>query len=240
MAEKISPQDVIARYDKLNDIWPDGDKWHAYTGKIIHDTVKQWVCARNRPNDRILNIGSGGSSYGLTGFSITHADLCTRNLPVGESTICNAENLPFADGIFDLTICVGSVLNYCDALVAITEMARVTSPGGTLILEFEKSENLEYIGSKAFRASAGVVTTFYAGEKERIWVYSEAYITSLLATVDLVPERRHPIHVISSALLPVFPNQIAARFAVLDQIAGRIPVCSRYASNVMLQCVRRF
>ena len=239
MAEKISPQDVIARYEKLNAIWPDHDKWHVHTGKTIHDTVKQWVQARNRTTDRVLNIGSGGSNYGLEGLNITHTDLCARNLPVGESAVCNAERLPFRDGAFDLTICVGSVLNYCDAFVAIAEMARITSPSGTLILEFEKSENLEYMGLRAFRANAGIVTTFYAGEKERIWVYSERYITRLLATVGLVPERRRPIHVVSSALLPVFSNKVAARFAGLDRIVGSISIFSKYASNVMLQCARR-
>lgn len=236
LLEKISPRDVIARYERMEEIWPATDAWHFFTRKAIHDTVKLWTPASGKDGARVLNIGSGGANYDLAGMNLIHGDICIRNLSAGSSAVCNAERLPFREATFDVAICVGSVLNYCDALVALSEMARVIKPAGTLILEFEKSDNLEYIFSKPFCANAMMVTTFYGGEKERVWVYNERYIKNLLNTLRFVIRRRRAIHTLSSAMLRVLPSQIAAKFGSWDRILSRLTLFNQFASNVILEC----
>lgn len=236
MTEKISRTEVLARYEGLDAIWPESDKWHAYTGKVIHDNVKQWVEACKGRNGKILNVGSGGENYGIIDFRLMHTDLCIKNLPRGDSVVCNAESLPFHNNEFDITICVGSVLNYCDALIAINELRRVTKSSGVLIIEFEKSENLEFFRDEAFCSNAGMVTTFYAGSKERIWVYSERYIESLLNAAGFYVKNKMPIHVISSSLLPFFSSNLAAKFSFLDKLSSRLPFLGRFSSNIMFLC----
>lgn len=236
--ERISHQEVISRYETIEDIWPLEDSWHSYTHKVMHGVVKNWVLGSHHDSGKILNIGSGGASYGLPTLDITHTDLCGRRLPTGSSVVCNAEQLPFPDGMFDVTICVGSVLNYCDALAVISEISRVTRANGRLILEFEKSDSFEYLRSKVFCKNATIVTTFYAGEKERIWVFNEKYVLSLLASMHFRVRRRKPIHLLSSALSLLLPIQIAAKFGFLDWIAASVPFLNRFASNVILECDR--
>ena len=46
-------------------------------------------------------------------------------------------DLPFAENSIDNILCVGSVLNYCDAIAAISEFNRVFKYNGHLILEYE-------------------------------------------------------------------------------------------------------
>lgn len=220
----------------MEDIWPATDAWHFFTRNAIYDTVRRWTSAFRKDGARILNIGSGGSDYDLVGINLIHGDLCTRNLSAGTSTVCNAERLPFQDATFDAAICVGSVLNYCDAFVALSEMARVVKRAGTLILEFEKSDNIEYIFSKPFCANAMMVTTFYCGEKERVWVYNERYIKHLLSALGFEVRRRRAIHTLSSAMLRVLPSQIAAKFGSWDRIVARLPWFNQFASNVILEC----
>lgn len=55
-------------------------------------------------------------------------------------------DLPFAENSIDNILCVGSVLNYCDAIAAISEFNRVLKYNGHLILEYESSWGFEYIG----------------------------------------------------------------------------------------------
>lgn len=236
MLEKIAPRDVIARYEKMEEIWPATDAWHFYTRRAIHGAVKQWMLGAGKNGADILNVGSGGSDYDLAGVKMIHGDICIRNLSAESGVACNVEKLPFQDAAFDVVICVGSVLNYCDALVALSEIARVIKPTGTLILEFEKSDNFEYIFSKTFCANAMMVTTFYCGEKERVWVFNERYIKNLLSTFQFVIRRRLAIHTLSSAILRVLPSQIAAKFGSCDRIISKLPLFNKFASNVILEC----
>ena len=47
--------------------------------------------------------------------------------------------MPFKNQPIDIAVCVGSVINYCDAALTIAEFGRVLRKEGTLILEFDGS-----------------------------------------------------------------------------------------------------
>ncbi len=59
--------------------------------------------------------------------------------------------MPFNNLFFDNILCVGSVLNYCDALTALSELSRVLKPNGNLILEYESSWGFEYLHKSCYK-----------------------------------------------------------------------------------------
>lgn len=73
-------------------------------------------------------LGQGRRAYGSAGKFVC-----------GDIT-----NMPFCDGVFDVAVCVGTFYNFPSAdIVAkgIAEMARVTSPSGSVFVEFRNADN---------------------------------------------------------------------------------------------------
>ena len=64
------------------------------------------------------------------------------------------------DHELDFILCVGSVINYTDALCTIQEFSRILNSGGYLILEFENSYSFEYFLTNSFKKKANIVNTF--------------------------------------------------------------------------------
>jgi hypothetical protein len=54
-------------------------------------------------------------------------------------------------------------------LSRLNEFAAITKDQGLLVLRVELSNSSEFLGSKAYRADAAFVTTFYKGA-EQYWV----------------------------------------------------------------------
>ena len=52
--------------------------------------------------------------------------------------------MPFPDSVFDISVCIGTFYNFPSAETVasgIAEMARVTAPGGSIVLEFRNADN---------------------------------------------------------------------------------------------------
>lgn len=169
--EEFDANEIKAFYERVDTEWPKNDKWHNLNQKEI----KKFIYRVPLQNCKILNAGSGGNNYDLN-VDMYHVDVAESKIKNYKNHIVsNIENMPFDDNSFDIVICVGSVLNYCDALKAINEMARVLSKNGLLILEFENSYSFEFKNTKAYKANAAVVTTNYFNTPHRMWVYSLDY-----------------------------------------------------------------
>ncbi len=96
-------------------------------------------------NSYVLNARSGGNSYNLK-CKQHHVDIADKKISHLELfTVSSIENLPFNDDCFDGIICVGSVINYCDAMQTISEFSRVLKRNDILIIEFENSYGYEFI-----------------------------------------------------------------------------------------------
>jgi ubiquinone/menaquinone biosynthesis C-methylase UbiE len=67
-------------------------------------------------------------SEAMIRYCMTHTSTDKVRAMVGD-----IENLPFGDGSFDVTICTGA-LEYTDASVAVRQLARVTKPGGAVVV----------------------------------------------------------------------------------------------------------
>lgn len=238
---KIELSLVRRRYNEISEIWDPSDKWHAYTRVQIQGFLRRHLQIESTNGEqRILNAGSGGNDYDLVPELQVHADIADRKLGnTINSVVANTEALPFRNSSFDYCLCVGSVINYCDAAAVIAEFGRVLKPGGILLLEFENSRSLEYVFQPCFGRSATIVETFYQKCIERIWVYSEKYITRLIDASHFRVSDLHRFHIISPLLYRITKNpEFSSNFGRLDRWAKGIPLVRLCSSNVILACER--
>ena len=232
----IDINEVKKLYDKMSTIWPKDDKWYSYTYKKIQEFLKKWEKKLKLDDTiQILNAGSGGNTYGIKGHHL-HLDITSKHIQANQdSIIASIEKMPLANNSFDLCICVGSVINYCDAMRGISEIARTLKRGGHLILEFDQSKNYEFLGTSIFNSNLDIVKTFNSGYEDKVWVYSEKYMSSILNHYNLKVINRHYFHSLSS-LIYRFSNdeQKAAKFVFWDKITNLIPGVRKISNNIIL------
>lgn len=128
---------VAARYDLVNDL---------LTGGLDRGWRRAVLAAvAPRPGERILDLaaGTGTSSkpFADAGALVVPADLSLGMLQVGkqrqpELAFVNADALalPFADGAFDAVTISFGLRNVEDTAAALTELRRVTRPGGRIVI----------------------------------------------------------------------------------------------------------
>jgi demethylmenaquinone methyltransferase / 2-methoxy-6-polyprenyl-1,4-benzoquinol methylase len=139
------PRDVAAMFDDLAEGY-DRTNAVATLGLERYHWRPQTVAAiAPKPGMRILDLaaGTGSSSVELmrAGASVVSCDFSVGMLRVGRrmfpelSFIAgDALRLPFADESFDCVTISWALRNVNDVTVALTEMRRVTRPGGRLVV----------------------------------------------------------------------------------------------------------
>ena len=233
---KINSEDVKKLYDNMSEIWPADDMWYLYTYKKIDLFLKKYVTRiKLKEDSQILNAGSGGNTYNVNGNHL-HIDITDKHIKENQKFIkASIENIPIECNIFDLCICVGSVINYCDAFKAISEISRTLKVGGYLILEYDQSKNFEYYGTKTYNSNIDIVKTFNSGYEDKIWVYSEKYIKKILKHYNFKILNTQYFHCLSSLIYKVKKNeQFAAKFTYFDNITNFIPFLRKISNNIIL------
>jgi demethylmenaquinone methyltransferase/2-methoxy-6-polyprenyl-1,4-benzoquinol methylase len=142
---------VAENYDIMNDLMSMG----------MHRLWKAYLLARTglRPGQQALDVAGGtgdvsaglARQVGLRGH-VFHTDINAAMLAVGSdrlldkglgsnitSLVANAEELPFEDSSMHCVTIAFGLRNVTDKQQALNEMARVTRPGGrVMVLEFSK------------------------------------------------------------------------------------------------------
>nr|WP_269212001.1 demethylmenaquinone methyltransferase [Zhihengliuella flava] len=176
--------DVAPRYDIVNDILSLGQdrRWR----KVVVDAVGA------QPGESVLDLaaGTGTSSepYADAGIHVVACDFSAGMLEVGrrrrpdiEFVEGDATNLPFEDATFDAVTISFGLRNVSDPHRALREMARVTKPGGRLVVcEFSHPSNsvfrtvyTEYLMKAlppiARKVSSNPESYVYLAESIRAW-----------------------------------------------------------------------
>ena len=140
---------VASRYDLMNDLMSLG----------LHRLWKRFALELSgvREGSRVLDVASGSGDLarafarraGPTG-EVWMTDINAAMLAVGRDKLidagifaplarCDAEKLPFRDGTFDCVSVAFGLRNMTHKDSALAEMARVTRPGGrVIVLEFSR------------------------------------------------------------------------------------------------------
>jgi demethylmenaquinone methyltransferase/2-methoxy-6-polyprenyl-1,4-benzoquinol methylase len=175
---------VAQRYDRTNTVLSFG------LGRLWRRATRAALALS--PGERCLDVaaGTGVSTQELarSGAVVVGADLSLGMLRVGQSVrpevallAADALALPFVDGCFDAVTVSFGLRNFVDPAAGLAELARVTRPGGRLVVcEFSTPSSAAirrvYFGSLtralpavARRVSSNPEAYTYLAESIRAW-----------------------------------------------------------------------
>jgi SAM-dependent methyltransferase len=137
-------------YDEFSG-WYERERGRGYHDML--DELEADVVLRHGRDARVLEAGCGTglvldrlrAGARAVGIDLSRGMLGKarrRGLPVAQADLLD---LPFPDGAFDV-VCSFKVLAHVERIEdAVAELARVTRPGGTLVLEFYNRWSLRYL-----------------------------------------------------------------------------------------------
>jgi ubiquinone/menaquinone biosynthesis C-methylase UbiE len=235
--KEISEYDTAKEFNDIKNIWDYKDKWHYATYKAIYNYINNVFSKVLTSNSKLLNAGSGGNTYNISIEQI-HIDIADKKIShLNNCVIGSICNIPFKNDTFDACLCVGSALNYCDSMQSIKEFARILKNNGFLLLEFETSNNIEYISTSSYKRNIDVVSTFYQNREEKIYVYSLPYIKNMLEVLGFSINNIYPIHIFSSIIYRISKNSnFSSKFSYFDPVLRKIPFLNKSFCNVILLC----
>ena len=144
-------KDNQAYYDEFSD-WYEKERHHGYHAFLDESAAK--LVRPYAEGKRVLEVGCGtglvqervaGFTDDAYGIDLSHGMLRQtrrRGLRAAQAT---ATALPFPDGFFDTVYSFKVLAHVQDIDLALREMARVTRPGGHLMLEFYNRDSLRWL-----------------------------------------------------------------------------------------------
>jgi demethylmenaquinone methyltransferase/2-methoxy-6-polyprenyl-1,4-benzoquinol methylase len=136
---------VAKKYDKTNDLLSFGQtkRWRGKVRKAVNPKAGQAIL------DLAAGTGSSSMAFRGEGIRVVASDFSNGMLAEGrlrhpelEFVFADATNLPFKDAEFDATTISFGLRNVVDVQKALSEMHRVTKPGGRMVIcEFSKVPN---------------------------------------------------------------------------------------------------
>lgn len=213
------------------------DKWHTQVEKVLFPTVCKAIQKYTSKNSVILNAGSGGEDYPSEAKMI-QLDICEENIKHFENHIvASVEEIPLEDKSVDMIICVGSVLNYVDAVKTIQEFHRILRENGILLLEFERSDSADFKGTNKHHADMCEATYEYNNQEHKMVMYGEKYIESKLKELGFNIKRKKRFHILSTKMCQLgMDDEKTAKFRKLDWL---FPFSSYSCAHNVIICVQK-
>lgn len=225
-------------YNRIPEIWASDDIWHTYSHKQLENFINQHK--KLFQNSIVLNAGSGGNEYGIDCDVMYHVDIAEEKIKHCKNySISSIEKLSYDDQFFDKIICVGSVLNYCDAIKAISELSRVLKSHGIMILEFESSEGFEYLGKKEYKMPATVITLEYMHEQRTQWLFSQKYIYNILEEYDFRIIEKYPFHILDGLFSKFLNETLSVKLTSIDKFINQWPFFRKHGNNIIVLCRKK-
>lgn len=203
--------------------WPKCDAWHDATHDIIDKYVKDYIKKHVKPGDICLNIGSGMTKYDVDGkiIQMDIIDDYIKNEP--HYIIASLENIPLQNESIDFIVCVGSVINYCDAIRSVGEISRILKPSGRVVFEFERSNSAEFLLKKEYGSTVFLKKYNYNHQEHLLWMYNENFLKELIVYNGLKLESTYRFHIISSLMYRLGMNETrAAKYYKLDNFFQKL------------------
>jgi SAM-dependent methyltransferase len=223
-------------YELMEHPWPPGDNWSTHTKRSIGAFVREVVPVTD---GLILNAGCGGNDYGLSGQAIcVNLDISLRQcrtlkLPV----LGDIEHIPFPDDLFDVTVCVGAVINYVRPEQAIPELTRVTKPGGLILVDFESSYSAEIMFAPQWRKPLTMIERMYIDHMDKTYLFSPDHVRGLFEQASGTVIATRGYHIATAMWERIFSKALIPRAAYsIDRFASRVPGVRALASSVLLAC----
>lgn len=232
----LNKDDIKNFYNIIPDVWAN-TPWYKYSQKVINSCIQDLHIQKN---DLILNAGSGGNTYGLTIGKMIHLDIAENKLMgIPNSCVGSIENIPFDNNIFDVTICVGSVLNYCDCVKSISELLRTLKKDGVLLLEFESSWSYEYIKKPFYKQDVALISTNYIENNHKQWLFSPQYVKKIISSCGGIIKGEIGYHLLSG-LVANFTNKdsICCKLTPFDIFFSYLPFINNHYSNLILNITK--
>jgi len=236
MTEDKLIEETIKNYSSIEEIKPV-NKWQKVAHRRTNSFVEKIISRISGYSTKILNAGSGGTEYSVKG-KFTHLDIVERHIKhLDGYVVASIEQIPFPKNEFDIVICVGSVLNYSDAMRSVKELSRVLKKGGTLIIEFERSNSADLFFSKQYANNAVLSAYTVDEQKHNLWLYNEHYVRKILIEFGLKPKKTRRYHTISSLVNWLTRSErFSAPFAFFDCIA--YPISYFLSHNVIIESIK--
>lgn len=233
--KKLDEEKIRSFYNSVSDVWANGDPWHDYSKRVISTYLsKQSVFY----NTIVLNAGSAGNTYNIDCRKMYHIDIAEEKLKnINNAFIASIEKTPFENNFFDNIVCVGSVLNYCDAFNSIYELSRILKPKGHLVIEFESSCGFEYLGKECYKKDAEIINTEYIETQHKQWLYSRRYIMKILRMHNLKIKNEYTFHIIDGFLSKKINENTSVEWSKkTDNILRHIPFFKNHGNNIIFCC----
>ena len=211
---------ALANY-KQSEPWPDNDVWHHYTSDSIHKYVQNYLDKLLLTTDNILlNAGCGKTSY-VTSANVIYMDIIKEYIDAFENyLVASIEKIPLKENTIDCIICVGSVINYADLQKALSEFSRILKPNGILILEFERSNSAEFLGTKKYGQVIFKQKYHYNHQAHYLWMYNEKFVFQLANYYNFISIKKYRFHCISSLFFRFgLSEEKAAKYIKFDRVA---------------------
>ncbi len=228
---------VRQKYNQIDEIWSDVDRWHARSRREIFEAVERLNRLHPEPHELVIDIGAGGHPQRVPSRNYVQADIAAERLRGVRNSVCaDAHHLPFADAAADCVMCVGAVVNYCSLTEIVAEISRIAAPGAMLVVHVELSNSFEFVLTPHYRADAAFIKTFYKGE-ESLWVYSDRHVRAVLADARFRIIDSRYFHIASALAYRLLkkPN-VAVKLSGLDAVLGAIPRIGGIADSALFIC----